>query len=264
MASLFLAIAFLGFILLIHKRGIGSSSGTKAGLLLPAVIGLTTGLAFLTHYLGILAAGVLVFNSLYLLGRRRKWRCIAALLATGSLPAVIGGYFVLHGVGSAPGHLRAFPGALELAIGLLVKMLVFVPAEGPPNAGLALFRLILFITPGLALLIGAALIVRLRRERGQRWVLGLALQAVAVYIVALVSVSYVTDKSVEMPRYLSIVWPFTAFLLVKGALWVQLRSTSEKIGLGGACAFDWGAGRAAPDRPHGLARSTLAQDCAIR
>ena len=150
MASLFLAIAFLGFILLIHKRGIGSSSGTKAGLLLPAVIGLTTGLAFLTHYLGILAAGVLVFNSLYLLGRRRKWRCIAALLATGSLPAVIGGYFVLHGVGSAPGHLRAFPGALELAIGLLVKMLVFVPAEGPPNAGLALFRLILFITPGLA------------------------------------------------------------------------------------------------------------------
>ncbi len=150
MASLFLAIAFLGFILLIHKRGIGSSSGTKAGLLLPAVIGLTTGLAFLTHYLGILAAGVLVFNSLYLLGRRRKWRCIAALLATGSLPAVIGGYFVLHGVGSVPGHLRAFPGALELAIGLLVKMLVFVPAEGPPNAGLALFRLILFITPGLA------------------------------------------------------------------------------------------------------------------
>ena len=230
LASLLLSIAFFGFILLIHKRVPGSSSGTKAGLLLPAVIGLTTGLAFLTHYLASLAAGVLVFNSLCLLGRRRKWQCIAALLAAGFVPVVIAGYFVLYGAGSGPGHLRAFPGMLELTIVLLVKMLVFVPGEGPPNAGLALFRLILFTTPGLALLIGAALIHRFRRERGQLWVLGLALQAVVVHIAGLMFLSYVTDKTLEAPRYLSIVWPFTAFVLAKGALWFSSDQPARRLG----------------------------------
>lgn len=230
LASLFLSVAFFGFILLIHKRDLAPNSEMKAGLLLPGVIGLTAGLAILTHYLAGLAAGVLVFNSLWLLGRRRNWSCIAAQLAAGFVPVAIAGYFVLHGAGSGPGHLRAFPGLLELTLVLLVKMLVFVPGEGPPNADLVLFRLILLVTPGLVLLIGAALIHRLRREGGQRWVLGLALQAVFVHIAGLMFLSYVTDKTLEAPRYLSIVWPFTAFVLAKGALWFSSGQRALRLG----------------------------------
>ena len=198
----------------------------------PGVIGLADGLAILTHYLAIFAAVALGCNAAVALARRRNWRGIVVLLAAGALPAVIAGYFLFFQIESRPNQFAGFPGFAELGMLLLVKMFLATPAEGLPDTTLTLFRFIFFASPVLILLIVAGLIRRLFRDRDGSSVLGLALQVVAVHILGLMLLSYLSDKTIQQPRYLAIIWPFTVFVLAKSALWFTTRSSG--IGAGWA------------------------------
>ena len=133
------------------------------------------------------------------------------------------GYFLFFQIGSRPNQFAGFPGFFELGMLLFVKMFLSMPAEGPPDTALTLFRFIFFATPVLILLIVAGLVHRLFRDRDGRPVLGLALQVIVAHIMGLMVLAYLSDKGLHSPRYLAIIWPFTVVVLAKSALWFTTR-----------------------------------------
>ena len=53
----------------------------------------------------------------------------------------------------------------------------------------------------------------------------LALQVVVVHILGLMLLSCLSDKTIQQPRYLAIIWPFAVVVLAKSAWWFTTRSS---------------------------------------
>ncbi len=230
LGSLLLILAFLGVIRISSWPPRGRDSDPPFIFLTSAMVGLLASLAVLTHYLAAFAVAVLGCRALARLFRGRDWWSMVVMLVCGAAPVAIAGYFILFQLGSRPHQFVGFPGFLELATLLLVKTLMAVPGEGPPDTSLVFLRLILFFSPVLVLLLAGGLIHRWWRDPDRFPVLALALQVVVSQLVGLMVLAYLSGKTLHEPRYLAIIWPFMALTLAKGALWFTRSPSFGRLG----------------------------------
>jgi hypothetical protein len=185
-----------------------------------AVVGIGTGLALLTHYLAAVPAAVLGFAALTLLARRRDWRGLAILCASAAVPVLIAGWFLLSQLDARGGYEPlAFPGFAAVLWQMAISLFILTPSEWLPVPEAGYSMLSTAAMTAVALFAAAILAVR-KRDFMKLW---LPIIIVVSHVVGLTLQQWVSGASLTFPRYLAIVWPFTAIVLAHGALWYRRR-----------------------------------------
>lgn len=185
-----------------------------------AVVGIGTGLALLTHYLAAVPATVLGFTALALLAKRRDWRSLAVLCACAVVPVLIAGWFLLGQLDARGGYEPlAFPGFAPLLWQMAVSLFLLTPSEWLPMPEAGYSMLSTGATTAAALF-GAAILAARKRDFMKLW---LPIIIVVSHVVGLALQQWASGAPLTFPRYLAIVWPFTALVLAQGALWYRHR-----------------------------------------
>jgi len=217
LVMLFLTVAYVALRGLADDR---AATPGRRGPGLAALVGSGTGLAVLTHYLAAVPAAVLGISALTLLATRRDWRSVAALCGAAAVPALASAWFLLNQMETRGGFAPLpFPGFGSLLAQTIGSLFLRMPAERLPLPAAA-YAMSLVATATAVALFGTALSARQNRNFTLFW---LPVAVVALHVAGLVLQQWVSGARLSQPRYLTLVWPFAAIVLARGALWYGRR-----------------------------------------